>query len=438
MNICAVEFERKHFDVSRAEAWLDKQNIEVVPDGIIEGKNGNLIYAIPDCEVPDKVKTTPAGLGVLWVFAADKKEKPEPSRPAMVDIFGVEIFQAGSWTSSVGITTEYSEAELKQCAEDTNALVKNKHLEPPLKIGHNEKQTLMDDEHPSLGWLHNFRVKAGKLICDIKDVPQKLADLIGTGAYKKRSCEFFFDYYDESAKKKFKRIVAGLALLGAKLPALGSLKDIEGLYMTTPASTGYAYQIGHDGIEPIEIIHQEGGGSMEDKEKFEKLQKEVAELTQKFEKVESEKSTFEQKVTVLETEKAELAKDATEKDVKIQAFEKEKADREKAEADAKAKRISEILDMNAKKFEPKHRDMFAKMLDANEADAKSMFESLPVRAEFAEAGEHGTERKGEDPDETAMKAYCDKNKLNYNSVEGYREAYRAVVKYTKPPQIAAE
>lgn len=137
---------------------------------------------------------------------------------------GVEIFAAGKWNGD-----EYSLDDLDSMVFAFDAL--GEHLKPPIKLGHNDEQRLLvADGLPSAGWISRLYRRGEKLLADIVEIPKKVADLIKAGAYRKRSAEIWWDYEDPATGETFPRVLCGLALLGADLPAVNTLDDILALY----------------------------------------------------------------------------------------------------------------------------------------------------------------------------------------------------------------
>jgi hypothetical protein len=171
----------------------------------------------------------------------------ERKTPETYEIKDVEIFRAGTWTDSAGRTVSYTEDDLEQMAEAHRAL--EGRLDPPVKLGHDPEQPLLcADGLPAAGWLRNVRAQGGRLLADLVGVPVKVYDLIRAGAYRKRSLEVLHGYRDEATGSTHKHVAAGLALLGAHLPAIGSLADIGALYGTPGGGAAYLYESGPAGI----------------------------------------------------------------------------------------------------------------------------------------------------------------------------------------------
>lgn len=102
-------------------------------------------------------------------------------------------------------------------------------FDAPVKLGHDDDQKLVqEDGFPSAGWIKSLRLNGEVLMADLTQVPEKVAQLIDAGAYRKRSAEVAPNL--EIDGRKFKWVVTGLALLGADLPAVDSLDDIRALY----------------------------------------------------------------------------------------------------------------------------------------------------------------------------------------------------------------
>lgn len=162
---------------------------------------------------------------------------------ATVDIPGVEILASGGPVYAIGSPPDgdfYTREELEGIAAAHHEL--GDEIRAPIKIGHSDRQQLAansgltEGEMPALGWLDNtsFRVEddesgVAKLIADAKAVPAKLAELMRTGAYRTRSSEIR-KYASQKTQKSYDWVVEGLALMGAKVPAIQTLDDVYRLY----------------------------------------------------------------------------------------------------------------------------------------------------------------------------------------------------------------
>lgn len=152
---------------------------------------------------------------------------------ARVSFPGVELTKVGKWDSTLG--------PVEVTGEDIAAMVEaeaDRVSDPvPTKPGHFDPRF---DGDPALGWVRNLRVNAAgdTLIGDIADVPESLAPLIRDG-YRRRSVEF-----DRNVKAKngktYRAILTGLALLGAKRPAVSGLADLPTVYASGHEPTAAA------------------------------------------------------------------------------------------------------------------------------------------------------------------------------------------------------
>lgn len=161
------------------------------------------------------------------------------------DIERVEIVRAGgpyfgSGSAAGGDTVTL--ADLRAAADSFSAL--RDELWAPVKLGHNDQQDatredygglLTGDGAPALGWLDNLRVEGAGLYADLRRVPRRVADLIRAGAYRARSIEFWRGYRDRSGTRH-PMVITGLALLGARLPAVRGLEEmVKALYADAPS-----------------------------------------------------------------------------------------------------------------------------------------------------------------------------------------------------------
>src|SRR5512133_3020873 len=147
-----------------------------------------------------------------------------------VDLPAVPLLAAGGpyyGTGSPPSGDYFDDRTLAEIAAANNALAQE--IRAPLKVGHTAGQRLLKnsglyvDEMPAAGWLHNFRVDGGKLVADLKNVPKKLAELVKAGAFRTRSVEL--NTVRSQVTGKVYDVVTGLALLGAKAPAIRTLDD---------------------------------------------------------------------------------------------------------------------------------------------------------------------------------------------------------------------
>lgn len=145
-----------------------------------------------------------------------------PDNKALRTINGVEIFSAGTWNGDT--YTEKDLDEMIRAYDDTRQGVM-----PPLKLGHDDKQKILQqDGYPAAGWVGKLYRNGKKLLADFIDIPDKIYELLTRGAYKKVSSEIYWN--TDVDGKKYDKMLAGVALLGADMPAVSNLSDILSMY----------------------------------------------------------------------------------------------------------------------------------------------------------------------------------------------------------------
>jgi hypothetical protein len=113
----------------------------------------------------------------------------------------------------------------------------SEHVRPPLKLGHTDEQKLLQkDGLPAAGWVGRLYRQGARLLADFVDLPEKIYELIKLKAYRNVSSEIYWDV--SIGEKKFKRMLSGVALLGADTPAVMNLSDILALYSNGVDSIG--------------------------------------------------------------------------------------------------------------------------------------------------------------------------------------------------------
>jgi hypothetical protein len=131
----------------------------------------------------------------------------------------VEIFGVGAWQGQ-GMKKPFNFTKdlLSRIVANTSKLTNRKM---PLKLGHTDKQIFeQTDGQPALGWLENVKLKGEKIVADLTNIPNVLMTAIEKGLYRQVSVEL-------GSTKDIGPHVTGLAILGADLPAVKTLKDLD-------------------------------------------------------------------------------------------------------------------------------------------------------------------------------------------------------------------
>ena len=137
----------------------------------------------------------------------------------------VQLVKAGTWGGMTGRSTITPE----DLADAVAAYADPEIDRGVLKIGHDGDLNLATGQ-PALGWIENLKLSPDKqtLIGDLTGVPSKLAAIIPR-AFRRRSVEMTLGAKTPSGKT-YRAALTGLALLGAKAPAVKGLDDILNLY----------------------------------------------------------------------------------------------------------------------------------------------------------------------------------------------------------------
>ncbi len=142
------------------------------------------------------------------------------------DIKGVEILDEGVWNASTG-TWEVTRDTTERILSNFKSL--GELCVPPLKLGHSDDQALLQaDGYPAAGWVERLYRKGTKILADFAKVPEKIAELIDAGAYRKVSVEVWKSSTFDG--KKYDDVLMSVALLGNEVPAVSTLSDIVALY----------------------------------------------------------------------------------------------------------------------------------------------------------------------------------------------------------------
>ncbi|MCK9569887.1 ChaB family protein [Candidatus Pacearchaeota archaeon] len=156
------------------------------------------------------------------------KKAPKMNELPTIDIPDQEILGVGTWPASPA-PIKVTEAMLTDLVTAAAELTATSNYEPPIKLGHDDGQKLLQaDGFPAAGWVHNIRKVGDKILCDFKQVPAKLGEIINAGGYKKKSPELRQNYV--SGGKTYPWVIRAVSILGADIPACKSTSDIQALY----------------------------------------------------------------------------------------------------------------------------------------------------------------------------------------------------------------
>ena len=226
----------------------------------------------------------------------------------------VEILKTGVWKG-----TTYGNSDIDAIV-DSFAII-GKELKPYLKLGHDDNQALLQkDGYPAAGWITNLRNKAGALVVDFVNMPEKIYKLVKQKAYGRFSSEIFNNI--KINNKTYPKALKAVALLGGDTPEVTTLNDFINLYANEnnfDIENIEIYAIDNNiyaSIDVHENIEKRGGEMPIDEKYLETLEGKIILLskdtsTQKEEIEKLTKTITSQKdeVTKLDTENKQLKMD---------------------------------------------------------------------------------------------------------------------------------
>lgn len=265
-----------------------------------------------------------------------------------------EIFAVGKWN---GMT--FTIDDLHNIASAFQSLQNN--LKVPLKFGHNDEQPMTDGQ-PSLGWVDKVWVSGDKLMAHFVDMPKVVMDAIKKKLYKQVSVELDMDVSYKA--QQYPMVLSGVALLGADIPAVSTLKDLTH-YLSRSAAFSAGRKMMFSAIA--------GKTNKEkDMDKLEELTTKVAELTAKHAEFTIQNTELKTQNTALKAKVDELtsalaARDAADKKTRI---------------DAKRSEVVAILEEGVKTsaITPAQREQFSKIARINDDAAIEALDIADVKA----------------------------------------------------------
>lgn len=144
------------------------------------------------------------------------------ARLAVHELRGVEIFATGTWNGR-----KFTDADLDDIVRSFDFFELSGRV--PFKLGHNFEQPVTDGQ-PALGWVRRIYRAGAKLLADFFDIPTIVYDAIRTGRYKFVSVELLRDVQADT--RVVPLVLDAVALLGADVPAVGNLRDLQALTLS--------------------------------------------------------------------------------------------------------------------------------------------------------------------------------------------------------------
>lgn len=328
-----------------------------------------------------------------------------------------EIFAVGKWNG-----LSFSGDDLNLIAKTFSELGDNMRV--PLKFGHNDEQQMTDGK-PALGWVEKVWVAGDKLMARFTDVPKLVVDAISKKLYRNVSVELDMDVQYKA--KQYPFVLTGVALLGADIPAVNTLKDL-----THYMGRGAAFSVGRRAVfSAIAGQSTKKGSTME----LEQLTKQVTELSTQ--------------VANFSAENAKLVADNARLSTEVEKFKADATARTTAETkarlDAKRNTVTQVLEDGVKSeaITPAQREQFKKLaridddaaLDAlNVDDVKAL--TTGGKKQFSrEQGKQGKQEGGDMP--VGMRIIEECNKI-ISAGEAKNLFAAQSILFTRNPQLARE
>lgn len=154
----------------------------------------------------------------------------------MKDEMEIEIFRAGDY----GEKGQWGEAELDAIAADYDPALH----EAPVTMDHAQSG-------PALGWVASVRKVGDRLVARLRKLNGKLMDLIGEGAFRKRSVELYPALHETG-----RPYLRAVSFLGAAVP------EVKGLADPVATAEGVAL-FSDDERETVAVAMEEEAGERE-------------------------------------------------------------------------------------------------------------------------------------------------------------------------------
>lgn len=353
-------FSKTSHTVAQAKAWLSEHNIEYMSFESAAESNDDMAAEI------FKDKDT-------------------------YDVDAVEIFMTGTWN---GI--KYNEDDIEDMIKAFNEGVISRDG-VPLKLGHTDKQKMLQsDGLPAAGWVKGLRRHGAKLVADFKSIPRVIKELIASKAYRNVSIEVYHDYKDPLLNKLFRRVLCGVALLGADLPAVKGLAGFNNFYT---ADDGSELSLMTFSVQDGEIKRDPDNGITDDTtDPEDSINKEDTKMDEKLtEKMQADITSLTEQVTSLTAERDAAKAEVDAYKGQVEAYKAQETKAAELAKDAEINAFIEQLVTDGKVL-PAQRDVFAQVLrTAEDVDAKKTeLNGLPKVIEFKEKSEHMEPTKTED------------------------------------------
>lgn len=401
-------------------------------------------------KLPDTVKVLPAEAQTIWRNAFNSADKSGKDEQQSSQIAWGAVKNAGwkkqgdNWVKDNTDNTHEFDVEVmstgvwngdKFTVEDLNNIKSNFYdlkdlVKPFIKLGHNMKQE--KDGSPAMGWVKELKVVGEKLTATLTQVPDIVYKAIRSGRYKRLSAEVYFNFKDKAGNIR-RKVLRALALLGADVPAVDNLADLDA-FLTQSILAGqfedvksYSWDVENE----KELITIESFVNPE-KDKEKKMGKE------------DEAKEYKDKAVQEEQKRKEAEKEAREYKEKLEAKEKEEKEKVKKASEEEFTAFTEKMVKDGK-LTPALRDQLVKDFSFEEEkgffvisfEAFKKFVSEQEKfIEFKELGSHEGENLDQITNKETVQETVDRKTKKYalDNKLSYGDALTAVLEQN--PKLA--
>jgi hypothetical protein len=199
-----------------------------------------------------------------------------------------------------------------------------------------------------MGWVERLYIRGEKLLADFSYIPKEIFKLIKAKAYRKVSCEIYWNL--DVNGNKYPRVLGAIALLGAETPGVLNLRDILSNY--TMLSENNVMRVFNDeqNKDSVKSYDVNFEPQTEDKTMSQEIETVQAELEEQKKSYAQAQEQLEAKAKEIEAANVELAK-----------FREEAL---KAQAEAQTAKISKfVTELESKKLStPAMKDLLTELL----------------------------------------------------------------------------
>lgn len=233
----SIVFDKAKWTVEKAKTWLKEH--DHFTDGLHETEDS---YRFRQYDPTDgfKIRNQDLGNGISLVQAYAARafdgqlafagglnyDFTFDEETQTYTILDFELFEPGTWNG------EAYPLEFVTHLAAVDAEVREV-VRPRVKIGHPDDRPDAEDpkgtKAPAYGWLGPLRMKGNKLVADLTLISKELFAGFQKGTYARQSVELEPNYRHPKTGKLYKWVLDAVGFLGAKRPAIPTLKPITAL-----------------------------------------------------------------------------------------------------------------------------------------------------------------------------------------------------------------